>query len=82
MHHWIELMSEKSFENFLDYLDREYDRFSTALKITHLNLLYAYLVANPDTKYELSVTNTHLREKILEIYNKINSKTFNCRSLL
>ena len=75
-------MSEKSFENFLDYLDRNYDRFSTALKITHLNLLYAYLVANPDTKYELSVSNTHLREQILEIYNKINSKTFNYRSLL
>lgn len=75
-------MSEKSFENFLDYLDRNYDRFSTALKITHLNLLYAYLVANPDTKYELSVSNTHLREQILKIYNKTNLKTFNCRSLL
>ena len=82
MHHWIELMSEKSFENFLDYLDRNYDRFSTALKFTHLNLLYAYLVANPDTKYELSVSNTHLREQILKIYNKTNLKTFNCRSLL
>lgn len=75
-------MSEKSFENFLDYLDRNYDRFSTALKITHLNLLYAYLAANSDTKYELSVSNTHLREQILKIYNKTNLKTFNCRSLL
>ena len=82
MHHWTKLMSEKSFENFLDYLDRNYDRFSKALKITNLNLLYAYLVVNPDTKYELSVSNTHLREQILKIYNKINSKTFNCRSLL
>lgn len=82
MHHWTELMSEKSFENFLDYLDRNYDRFSKALKITNLNLLYAYLVANSDTKYELSVSNTHLREQILKIYNKTNLKTFNCRSLL
>ena len=82
MRHWPELMSEKSFENFLDYLDRNYDRFSTVLKITHLNLLYDYLVANPDTKYELSVSNTHLREQILKIYNKTNLRTFNCRSLL
>lgn len=82
MRHWTELMSEKSFENFLDYLDRNYDHFSTALKLTNLNWLYAYLAANPDTKYELSVSNTHLRKQILKIYNKTNLKTFNCRSLL